>query len=201
MEIAEIVKILKTKDSGIDLEQYLLLKLIDKYNIYDFKNEINNLEFKLQQLRINGYIDNNAIPEITEKCIKMFNKAIETSKSKYDFIALHKKLQDELVKLTGKKQKEGFGGTYFIPTVAELEEFLNRFWKKYPKYTNNEKISNILLKHIQKCVKTNSFAPACKYYIIKNGTGSQLANAYENYDEKELEIKQDSQPKDIKNLF
>lgn len=26
MEIAEIVKILKTKDSGIDLEQYLLLQ-------------------------------------------------------------------------------------------------------------------------------------------------------------------------------
>ena len=107
-----------------------------------------------------------------------------------DYDKLHLTLQNKLLSLTGKKQIIGFGGVYFLPTKTELKDFLTRFWNKYPKYRDTEKISKILVKHIESSKKKNSFAPAIKYFIYKQGTGSQLANAYENFEEQELETKQ-----------
>lgn len=95
-------------------------------------------------------------------------------------------LQSVLETTYGKKQVKGFGNVYFLPTSKEIEAFLVRFWKQYPKYTNIAKIESILCSFVRKCAKTNKFAPAVKYFIGKStndGYVSQLASAYENYEE------------------
>ena len=134
--------------------------------------------------------------DLTPKAISLLKslpKQVENSKKEHissNYAELHRKLQDKLFFFKKKKQIEGFGGVYFIPTVKELEQFLTRFWKEYPEYKDIVKIENILLNHIEKCCKNSSFAPAIKYFIIKDKVGSQLANAYENYTEGKKEVKQ-----------
>lgn len=179
--------ILKTNIVGFNLESYCILKIADKYNIFDYKDKIENLLAKVEILKKQGFLTEDVIPELTNKSTKLINEVEKIVDTKYDFEKLHKKLQDKLLSLKGKKQIEGFGGVYFIPTERELKEFLIRFWSKYPKYKDLDKISKILEKHIETCSRKNSFAPAIKYFIYKQNTGSQLANAFENYDENKIE--------------
>lgn len=96
---------------------------------------------------------------------------------------LHKSLQDRLFEKKNKRQVVGFGGVYFIPALKDLETFLGRFRRQFPDMYNLDKIQKCLLKHIDQCCKKDSFAPAIKYYIIKEGTGSQLAAALEVFEE------------------
>lgn len=96
---------------------------------------------------------------------------------------IRSKLQAKLLYLQGKKQIKGFGDVYFIPTAPELTDSLRRFWKKYPDYKDIDKITQILLNHIENCCKSGKFAPAVKYFIIKDGFGSPLAGGYEAFEE------------------
>jgi hypothetical protein len=96
---------------------------------------------------------------------------------------LHISLQNRLFHHIKKKQIAGFGGTYFIPTQRDLEDFLNRFRRKYADLWDLAKIEKALIHHIDKCCKEKKYAPAIKYYIIKEGTGSQLAAALENMED------------------
>lgn len=107
--------------------------------------------------------------------------------SKISIEGLHKALQDRLFEKKNKRQVVGFGGVYFIPALKDLETFLGRFRRQYPEKYDLEKIQGCLLKHIDNCCKKDAFAPAIKYYIIKEGTGSQLAAALETYEEVEQE--------------
>lgn len=95
------------------------------------------------------------------------------------------KLQNKLKEITGKKQVMGFGHVYFLPGIQDLRTFLLRFNKTYKMslQNNKEKIETILLKHVTKCAKTKNFSPAVKYFIIKDGAGSQLASALEAYED------------------
>lgn len=178
----ELIKILKIKDKILDLEHVFLLKIIDKYNIYDYKEYILNLEFKLNYLRINGYIDSSTIPEITNKTKILFtnidsNKAV---KVKYNFKELHKKLQNELFILTGKKQKVISNKYSFLPNFKDLEIKLLKVSNKY-KLNDWIKIEKLLLKYIYTCHKANwEYISLMEYYIEKNNT-SKLANDYMNF--------------------
>jgi hypothetical protein len=92
-------------------------------------------------------------------------------------------------KFVGKEQIQGFGGIYFRPTEVELKQFLERFWKYYPECRDVVKITKVINKHIETCSKKNSFAPAIKYFILKEQSKgmytSQLASAYDSFEEKE----------------
>ena len=112
-----------------------------------------------------------------------------------DISALHVSLQNHLQQRKKKKNVLGFGNVYFIPSVKDLEVFLNRFRKNYPKLWDIDKIEKCLIRHMDNCIKRDVFAPAIKYYIIKESTGSQLASALESFEdtddkETQFEIKQ-----------
>ena len=98
-------------------------------------------------------------------------------------------LKKTMKKFVGKEQIQGFGGVYFRPTEVELKQFLERFWKQYPEYRDTVKITKILSKHIETCSKKNTFAPAIKYFILKEQSKgmyiSQLASAYDSFEEKQ----------------
>jgi len=177
--------LLKLKKEKISINRYIILKIIEDCSLSLFREDYRE---ELVSLKLEGII--NSELELTTKGVELL-QSIEGKKTKLiDYDKLHLTLQNKLLSLKGKKQIEGFGGVYFIPNKTELKEFLTRFWNKYPKYKDLDKISKILQKHIETCSKKNSFAPAIKYYIYKQGVGSQLASAIENYEEQELETKQ-----------
>lgn len=181
-------------DAKIDFETYFSLLISSNSATYQFP-DIDYTPYKLI-----GYVDFEC--KITKKGEELLARvgSVNTKKD-VDFVKLHEKLQKELLALTGKKQIVGFGGVYFIPTKSELEEFLTRFWKKYPENKDIVKITKCLENHISNCVKKNSFAPAIKYYIFKQGTGSQLAGAYENFEDDIKEIKKEDKLINTKELF
>ena len=195
-----IESIAKAVSKGILPQVYIAMKVIKDGCNYLFPQDY------FYGLDNDMYIND----KLTQKGIKLLEeiegiKEVSTKiDNKIDFKALNLKLKERLQLSHGSKQTVGFGGVYFIPTVPELQEFLNRFWKNYPEMKDINKIMSCLEAHIVNCSKKKSFAPAIKYFIFKVGTGSQLANAYENFEEakKEEESKKEElQPKEIKDLF
>lgn len=182
MELKLTPEKLNKIEIGLDQFVYLWLKS-------------NNLEYK-KDYSVNLIMDGLMNPSgvITAKGKKVLEDVLgKEIKKVVDYSEIMTFLKNVMKKHTGKEQLEGFGGVYFRPTETELKQFLERFWKQYPKYTDIVKIKAILESHIQKCRKKNSFAPAIKYFIIKEqskGTYvSQLASAYENFNEQEQQIK------------
>jgi hypothetical protein len=184
----------RINDHNLSFSEYFWLLIISENSTWEFKKQDSQVFIDLE---VKGYICTIfSNRELTNKGKDILKKINEVEKvgvvkevNKYDVI--HKSLQDTLKRWTNKTQIKGFGGIYFIPTKVELEEFLKRFWKKYPKSTDLEKITKILCKHIETCYKKNSFAPAIKYYIGKStddGYTSQLANAYDDFEEKEEQL-------------
>lgn len=115
------------------------------------------------------------------------------------------KLKAKLKDIIGRDQIMGFGNVYFIPGIQDLRSFLTRFSKEYniPISSNGDAIETCLLRHVTKCAKSKSFAPAVKYFIIKDKVGSQLAAALENYtptEEKDT-IEEKIEVKNLKDLF
>lgn len=114
---------------------------------------------------------------------------------------LHKSLQEKLNSLINKRQVAGFGNVYFIPSYRDLEDFLGRFRRKYPELYNLKKIEACLHKHIENCAKKEKYVPAIKYFIIKEGAGSQLAAALEMYEDSVEEVEKQHQITNTKDLF
>lgn len=200
METSRIENIVKSR---ISFDDYCILKLADKYNIFDYKDKINQLVSKVADLRIRGYLDGQEIPEITLKAQEVLLK-IENSdnsnNSKYDFVTLHKKLQDILFKYTNKKQKLVQGKYQFLPNSTDLKTRLLSCIKKY-KLTNFKKIENLLIEHTKKAIKANfEYTKTIEYFISKNNN-SDLATAYFNEDLKEVEDKKEIHLKNTKELF
>lgn len=114
-----------------------------------------------------------------------------TSATNDEFEKLYNEIKQCMLRTTGKNNIKGFGNVYFMVTLVELKQFLTRFWKTYPDYKDMDKISKIICSHIKDCHKKGSFAPAIKYFIIKEvqkgAATSQLASGYENYDDEKLE--------------
>ena len=200
METSRIENIIK---SGISFDDYCILKLADKYNIFDYKDKINHLIPKVADLRIRGYLDGQEIPEITLKAQEVLlriENSDSSNNSKYDFITLHKKLQDVLFKYTNKKQKLVQGKYQFLPNSTDLKTRLLSCIKKY-KLTNFKKIENLLIEHTKKAIKANfEYTKTIEYYISKNNN-SDLATAYFNEDLKEVEDKKEIHLKNTKELF
>ena len=200
METSKIENIIKSR---ISFDDYCILKLADKYNIFDYKDKINQLVSKVSDLRIRGYLDGQEIPEITLKAQEVLLK-IENSdnsnNSKYDFVTLHKKLQDVLFKYTNKKQKLVQGKYQFLPNSTDLKTRLLSCIKKY-KLTNFKKIENLLIEHTKKAIKANfEYTKTIEYFISKNNN-SDLATAYFNEDLKEVKDKKEIHLKNTKELF
>jgi hypothetical protein len=187
----KIEEIAKAVEKGLSIKSFIAMKVIEDGCEYLFPKAYFNSN--TEHIYISGKISEEGKKLLAEISGEPVKKGI-------NYKTLHQELQNSLIASYGKKQKEGFGGVYFIPTVKELEEFLGRFWKAYPDYKETEKITKILKQHVEKCGKSGKFAPAVKYFIYKQGAGSQLAGAYEGFEE--IEVKEERvEPQEIKNLF
>jgi hypothetical protein len=150
-----------------------------------------NLKLTSEGLKVINSV-NITHPTVNKEVVKI---SLEDEKCE----ELRNYLSNILNERIGKRQIKGFGNTYFIPTSVELKDHLKRFWKKYPKMNDINTIKEKLKEHIETCCKTGNFAPAIKYFIVKEGSGSRLANAYE--EETEESTDKIVKPLDTKNLF
>jgi hypothetical protein len=194
-----LIKILKNNNKDLSFEYFFILKLADKYNIFDYK-EIDKLDEKILYLRNQGYLDAREIPEITVKTKLLFEKidGIVKDNSKFDFDVLHKKLQDILVKHTSKKQKMLQGKYAFLPNSIDLKNKILKVVKQY-KLTDFNKIETLLVRYVNNCIKKNfEYVQLLEYYIIKD-KNSKIATDYFNFEEEEI-IKEET-IKNTKELF
>jgi len=197
-------------ENGLDANHYVLMTFLQNGDPLGEleKNPrvlawLLTLERKELVIKANGY----DITEAGRRLLTVINSggvAVEERVEKSPQVTIasvHASLQDALVAVKNKKQVVGFGGVYFIPSLRDLEEFLNRFRRKYPELWDLAKIQKCLVTHVTKCAKLDKYAPAVKYYIIKEGTGSQLAAALEAYEDVAEEKEKQFKVKETKSYF
>ena len=98
------------------------------------------------------------------------------------FSELHKKLQQRLLELTGKKQQMLQGKYAFLCNAKDLQNKLLKVMKKYD-LKDLVKIEKILLNYVAKCVKARfDKVQLVEYFILKDNV-SALATQYENYED------------------
>lgn len=203
--LEDISKFLELLEEGYSLDQLFILSSLSGGEI--FKTQKNKVTLLLQGLNRKGLISENKITSLGIDLLNRFGSLlIKREFIKVPEVVPNKEKEDSLMEFSEKlsnKLKEkfsqlyqdpkkknivGFGGVYFLPTKMETYESLKRFIDRgYKDLFDEIKIENLLIKHLVSCFKKKSFAPACKYYIYKTGTGSQLASALENYEDKEDE--------------
>ena len=146
-------------------------------NCFKFSSQI----FHLKE---NEYISNNN--KLTLKGKQLLDE-LNQFEEKSDFYSqLHKSLQDELVNLTGKKQKMLQGKYGFIPTGSDLKLRLQKIIKKY-NLEDEKKVKEVLISYVKRCVKARfEYVQTIGYYILKDGM-SNFATDYENFESREEE--------------
>ncbi len=187
----------KILNSPITILDYLILEHVKENT---FENFLEDVKFSSQifHLKQNEYISNNN--KLTLKGKQLLDE-LNQFEEKSDFYSqLHKSLQDELVNLTGKKQKMLQGKYAFLPNEKDLKLRLQKVIKEY-QLIDLQKTEKVLLLYVEKCNKARfEYTPTIEYYIWKDKS-SRLATDYENYNEEEEEIKEQINPQEIKQLF
>ncbi len=169
----------KILNSPITILDYLILEHVKENT---FENFLEDVKFSSQifHLKENEYISNNN--KLTLKGKQLLDE-LNQFEEKSDFYSqLHKSLQDELVNLTGKKQKMLQGKYGFIPTGSDLKLRLQKIIKKY-NLEDEEKVKKVLISYVRKCVQARfEYVQTIQYYILKDGI-SNFATDYGNFDE------------------
>jgi len=173
-------KVKKILESPITILDFLILENIANNLGDEFVNDlslIGHIEFLRKEELIS---DNNKLTLKGKTLLEGFNK-FETKTDNF-FSALHKKMQDKLVELTGKKQKMLQGKYGFIPNERDLTLKLQKVIKKYA-LEDLEKVEKVLLSYIETSYKARfEYVNTVEYYILKNDS-SRLATDYEDFTE------------------
>lgn len=177
------------KETDLDGNEFIYLCFLSNGGNLSFLDGIRN---KVElQLVLKGYLYSTG--DFTPKCEKLLKslknteKPVETDR----YVELHKKLQDKLVTLTGKKQVKVGGKFNFLPNSMDLKEKLEKVIKKY-KLTDWNRIELLLLQYIELCnTKKFDTVQLMFYYILreKPDVSSNLATDYEGFIEKETGFK------------
>jgi hypothetical protein len=168
--------LLKIKELGLSVRYYFLLKLVEDNALFNFREEYLDI---LVDCKTQGLLTNTE--ELTTKGYEILKEIEGKNDTKgINYPLLHKKLQDELFKLTGERQYRVDGKYSFFPNLKDFTDKTKKVVLKY-KLKDYNKIETILLNHIRKAVKANfKYIPLLGYYISKDGK-SMLVDDYENF--------------------
>ena len=179
-------KVKKILESPITILDFLILESIANNLGDDYVNDlslIGHIEFLRKEELIS---DNYKLTLKGKTLLEGFNR-LETKSSNNFFTNLHKKLQDKLVELTGKKQKLLQGKYGFIPNEKDLTLRLQKVIKKYS-LEDLDKVEKVLLSYIEKSYRARfEYVNTVEYYILKNDS-SRLATDYEGFTGQEESI-------------
>lgn len=175
-------KIKKVLEGPITILDFLILENIANNLGDEFINDLSliaHVEFLRKEELIS---DNDKLTLKGKTLLEGYNKC--ESKSNNFFSSLHKKLQDKLVELTGKKQKMLQSKYGFIPNERDLTLRLQKVIKKYS-LEDLEKVEKVLLSYIENSYKARfEYVSIMEYYILKNDS-SRLATDYEGFVEEQ----------------
>ena len=168
--------LLKIKELGLSVRYYLLLKLVEDNALFNFREEYLDI---IVDCKTQGFLTNTE--ELTTKSYEILKEIEGKNDTKgINYPLLHKKLQDELFRLTGERQYRVDGKYSFFPNLKDFTDKLKKVVLKY-KLKDYNKIETILLNHIRKAVKANfKYIPLLGYYISKDSK-SMLVDDYENF--------------------
>lgn len=173
----DICEVAKATEKGLTIEDYIILLIKNDGCDYLFPN----YSLNSNQLLLNNYEGKNGITEKGKAILKEIEGNV-SKKVDSKYTLLHKTLQDELVRLTSKKQAKANGEYTFLCNEIDLHNKLSKCMTKY-KLKDWEKIEKLLILHVNKAYKQNfNKVLLVQYYIEKNGM-STLASDYENYSE------------------
>jgi hypothetical protein len=188
----KISEIALAVSKGLKIEEYICLKVLEDGCSYLFPN--NYFHVNMEYCDTKG----NLTLKSKQLLAEIGGDKIVSSKVDNKYEILHKKLQNELIALTDKKQKLLQGKYQFLPNEKDLSTRLAKIIKKY-KLDDWERVEKLLIDYVYKCHKANfEYTQTIEYYIEKLNS-SKLATDYFNDDVKE-EVKQ-IEVKDTKNLF
>lgn len=166
---------------GLSIDAFTYLLLVRNGEVEKFKPFFNGLPISL----INrGCIDPSG--KLTPKGEGILNiiagKKVTKKSNNYDTIFVA--LQEEIERLTGKKQKTDkiHGKSYsFLPNMVD---FNDRFHKVVTKYKIDDlvKAEKVLINYINKCNKANNWFPVLEYYLFKDNQ-SRFATDYLNFND------------------
>lgn len=180
-------------NDGLILDHFVLMCNI-RDNIPLSKNK--RIQGFLNLLHKKGYIEDDLLTEkgnnlllnhtnIIEKSDHItpyIEKNISTIKESFNYfqwtLNLHKKCEEKLVFLTGKKQVRDKinGKSYsFLPNILDLRNTLSRVIKIY-KLNDYDKIEKTILMYINKCFRAKQWFPILGYYIMKNSLSSMVTD-------------------------
>ena len=179
----------KVLDSGLLLDHYMVMcnirdgtELPKSKRIYGFINLLNK----------KGYIDDGSLTEKAFDIIDMQPVMVvneeEVETPKFDYGAwitkMHVTCKEKIKELTGKEQvtSKFKGDKKGYPFLPNLNDFTSRMFTTIQKYKlkDMDAIQKALLNHIEGCHKGNNWFPLMKYYINKQGDGSQMVTDLEN---------------------
>lgn len=194
----DITEFAKCAEKNYKFDVYVALKIVEDGSNYLFPN--NYFTETYNNLKASGYIysETQLTPKGKELLKEISGERVSKKVNNDFYQQLHKKLQTELITLTGKKQKMINGKYPFLCNSTDLEYKLSKVIKKY-KLEDKNKIEKLLLRYVYNCHKANfEMTAIVEYYIDKNNF-SKLATDYENFSEKE-EVKKE-ELKNTKDLF
>jgi hypothetical protein len=173
-------------DTDVSILDYLIL-----LNIYYRSEEefLTDDRFKgnLTYLQHQGYLglNNKLTPE--GKNFIEFEIGIPSYEQKVNsdfYVELHKKLQDRLIELTGKKQHVIQGKYSFLCNSKDIQKKLSKVITSYGLKDLN-RVEKVLLNYVSKCVKARfDRVQLIEYFIMKDNV-SALVTQYENYEDEE----------------
>ena len=182
-------------EEGLSLDHYYVLALI--YNnqpLPDHKRVegFTNLLAKMGYIE-DGVLTDKAIELVQDELFGSTLVSVETTTTTAPVVLefndwifdLHKKLEDKLVELTGKKQqRHGVKGgklRSFLCNPLDLGKNVKKVMTSY-KIDDREKIEKALIRHIEDCNKAKHWFPIMFYYISKDGQ-SQLVTDLETVED------------------
>jgi hypothetical protein len=197
----DITELAKCAEKNYDFKAYIALRVIEDGVNYIFPNEYFTEIYN--NLKANHYIYSET--QLTPKAKELLKEISEVKMSKKvdtGVNQLYIACQEELLKITGKKQKTSKinGKSYsFLPNFVDFQDKIEKTCKKY-QLNDKEQLKKVLLQYINKCNKEDNWFPILEYYIMKDNK-SKLATDYISFEEKQEETEVKIEPKDIKNLF
>lgn len=132
----------------------------------------------LKSLEILDFMKESAILRLKEMEKEVTNKKYEE---------IYTKLEEELLRLTGKKQKTDkiSNKSYsFMPNFSDFSTKLKKTILKY-KLSDPNKVEKTLINYINKCYKAQNWFPLLIYYLSKDNS-SNLATDYFNEDTQQI---------------
>lgn len=175
-----VEKFIQIEEKGLTLDLYFLLCSIHSG---EKPPETRRNEGYINLLVKKGYVKNGELTEEAvelvkdEMIIKAANQPVEEIVEKEPFDVwvkrLHKICEDEMIRLTGKKQMRqsinGGNPHSFMCRAEDMKERLLTVVKRYKLLeTDRGKVEQVMINHINSCHKANNWFPTIWNYIYKD---------------------------------